>query len=330
MATDASAPVATEVKVRRLAREDLDAVVAVDAALVGRTRRAYFERRLAAALRQPEVHVQFAIEEGSVFRGHVLARVLEGEFGRGSPALRLEVVSVSRDAHSRGLGRALHDAIEGEAKKRGIGELRTASTWRDHAMLRFLGSMGWRLARAMIAEREIHADQGKPPGAPATAKPPAPGGANRPAAPPRDTIDVRLLTLKDRDDVVRIDRNVNGRERAGYMGHALEEALRDSAIRVSLAGRLDGMTTGFIMARADLGDFGRAEPVAIIDTIGVDPGYRGMGIGQALLSQLFANLAALRIERVETVLSHDAPELIAFFRAAGFSQGQRLAFFKTL
>ncbi len=335
MATNPGTPV---VKVRRLAREDLDAVVAIDAALVGRTRRAYFERRLAAALRQPEVHVQFAIEEGGVFRGHVLARVLEGEFGRTSPALRLEVVSVSRDAHSHGLGRALHDAIEAEAKKRGITELRTASTWRDHAMLRFLGAMGWRLAPATVAECEIHADREKWPGARAAAAPPSPGDANDYGAAaandfealPRDTIDVRLLTLKDLDDVVRIDRNATGRERAGYMRHALEEALRDSAIRISLAGRLDGMTAGFIMARADLGDFGRAEPVAIIDTIGVDPGYRGMGIGQALLSQLFVNLAALRIERVETVLSHDAPELIAFFRAAGFSQGQRLAFFKAL
>ena len=84
------------------------------------------------------------------------------------------------------------------------------------------------------------------------------------------------------------------------------------------------------MARADLGDFGRAEPVAIIDTLGVDPGYRGMGVGHALLSQLFVNLSALRIERVETVLSHDSTELIGFFRGAGFAQGQRLGFYKPL
>ena len=326
---------AAGIRVRRLAREDLDAVVSIDAAITGRTRRAYFERRLAAALRQPEVHVQYAIEESGAFRGHVLGRVLEGEFGRSKTALRLEVISVDPKAASHGLGRALHAAIEQEARKRGISELRTASSWRDHAMLRFLSAMGYQLAPAMIAECAVQGGRqfDRPVESPASAGDPNDYGAqasNDFEALPRDKIDVRLLTLKDLDDVSRIDRNVTGRDRHDYMRRALEEALRDSAIRVSLAARVDGILAGFIMARADLGDFGRAEPVAIIDTLGVDPGYRGMGVGHALLSQLFVNLSALRIERVETVLSHDSTELIGFFRGAGFAQGQRLGFHKPL
>jgi predicted N-acetyltransferase YhbS len=335
MTTNATTASRTGIHIRRLAREDLDAVVAVDAAILGRTRRAYFERRLAAALRQPEVHVQFAIEENGVFRGHLLARVLEGEFGRTKPALRLEVVSVSPETHSRGLGRALHAALEKEALKRGINDLRTASTWRDHAMLRFLSAMGYSLAPAMVAECSVQAArhnerpvESRQHGGDPNDYSMAP--ANDYERMPRDTVDVRLLTLKDLDAVVRIDRNYTGRERAEYMRHALEEALRDSAIRISLAARVEGQMAGFIMARADLGDFGRAEPVAIIDTLGVDPGYHHMGVGHALLSQLFVNLGALHIERVETVLAHDHPELIAFFRGAGFAQGQRLAFYKAL
>jgi hypothetical protein len=38
---------------RRLSRDDLDAVVGIDARLEGHTRRTYFERRLAAAVREP-------------------------------------------------------------------------------------------------------------------------------------------------------------------------------------------------------------------------------------------------------------------------------------
>jgi hypothetical protein len=37
--------------------------------------------------------------------------------------------------------------------------------------------------------------------------------------------------------------------------------------RISLAARKDGIVAGFVMARADLGDFGRSEPVAVLDTI---------------------------------------------------------------
>ena len=72
------------------------------------------------------------------------------------------------------------------------------------------------------------------------------------------------------------------------------------------------------MASADYGDFGRAEPVAVIDTIGVDPGFSHAGIGRALLSQLFMNLDALRVERVESVVAKEHFELLGFLYRAGF------------
>jgi predicted N-acetyltransferase YhbS len=114
------------------------------------------------------------------------------------------------------------------------------------------------------------------------------------------------------------------------MQHALDEALRESGVRISLAARIDGSVAGFVMARADLGDFGRTEPVAVIDTLDVAPEYAHLGIGHALLSQLFLNLGALRIERVETVVDRKAFELLGFFYDVGFAPGQRLAFVKAL
>jgi ribosomal protein S18 acetylase RimI-like enzyme len=129
---------------------------------------------------------------------------------------------------------------------------------------------------------------------------------------------------------VRIDRDITGRDRQDYMKHKLNETMVDSAIRVSLAARQDGAIVGFLMARADLGDFGRTEPVAVIDTIGVDPAYAHRGIGHALLSQLFANLGALRIERVETVVAPRDLPLLGFLYDVGFAPSQRLPFVRSL
>lgn len=296
-------------QIRRLAPGDMDAVVALDAPLAGRTRRAYFERRLAVALRQPELHLQFAAVSGKDFLGHALARVLEGEFGHAQPALRLEVISVAPKAQRRGIGRALHAALEEEARKRSIGELRTVAAWRDHDLLRFLGGMGYELAPSQVLECAVH-------GSALAASP----------EPARDTVDVRTLSAKDLEDVVRVDRHVTGRERGEYVRHALDEALRESGVRISLAARLDGVVCGYIMARADLGDFGRTEPVAVLDTIGVSPEYAQRGVGRALLEQLFLNLQGLRIERVETLVEARALELLGFFYGAGFAPAQRLAF----
>jgi len=296
-------------QIRRLAPEDLDAVVALDATLAGRTRRAYFERRLAAALRQPELHLQFAAHSGQDFLGHALARVLEGEFGRAQPALRVEVISVARAAQSRGVGRALHAVLEDAARERGIGELRTVADWRDHGMLRFLDGVGYTLAGGRVLECAVHDN---------------PLRAQGEAA--RDAAEVRTLSANDLEDVVRIDRKVTGRERRAYVQHALDEALRDSGVRISLAARVDGGLAGYLMARADLGDFGRTEPVAVLDTVGVAPDFGHRGVGRALLDQLLLNLEALRIERIETVVEADAPALLGFFQRAGFVPAQRLAF----
>lgn len=323
-----------QLKVRRLTRADLDPVVALDAALSGRTRRAYFERRLAAALRQPELHVQYAVEEEGVLCGYALARVLEGEFGLARPALRLEVIGVRSDAQGRGVGRALHGALEQEAGQRAVGEIRTVAGWRDHAMLGFLGRLGYALAPSLVLEcARLSTLEETPPEPRVRRSPGDPNDFSALAADDfeklaRDAVHVRLLTASDFDELVCIDRRVSGRDRHAYMRHALDEALRESGVRVSLAAIMDGVMAGFIMAHADLGDFGRTEPVAIIDAIGVDPDYQREGAGQALLSQLFLNLAALRVERVETVVAMQNLELLGFFHGAGFAPGQRLAFVK--
>ena len=128
-----------------------------------------------------------------------------------------------------------------------------------------------------------------------------------------------VLRESDIEGVARFDRRHTGRDRRGYLCRTLREALDDSAVRVSLAARIDGAIAGFVMARVDYGDFGRAEPVAVIDTIGVDPLRLHEGIGRALLSQLFMNLAGLGVERVETVVAPGELDLMGFFCSAGFS-----------
>ncbi len=84
--------------IRPLTRNDLAEVVAIDAAIEGRWRRNYVERRLAAAIRQPALHAQFAATDSKGLAGFILARVLEGEFGRSQPGLRLEMIGVRPDA----------------------------------------------------------------------------------------------------------------------------------------------------------------------------------------------------------------------------------------
>ncbi|MCZ7657032.1 MAG: GNAT family N-acetyltransferase [Xanthobacteraceae bacterium] len=142
----------------------------------------------------------------------------------------------------------------------------------------------------------------------------------------RDRIPVRAMTEKDLQALIVIDSRITGRDRSGYFARKLEEALQESDVRVSLVAERDGGPVGFIMARVDLGEFGRIESVAVMDTIGVDPDYRDQGIGRALLSQLLVNLATLRIERIRTEVDWQDRDLAGFLDHCGFRPSQRLCF----
>jgi GNAT superfamily N-acetyltransferase len=325
--------------IRPLARENLDAVVAIDAVVEGRSRRDYFERRLKAALLEPTLHAQFAATDEAGLAGFILARVLEGEFGVTEPGLRLEVLGVRDDARGHGVGRQLFEALAAWARRHGIRDIRTQATWNDHRMLRWLDTMGFALAPNLVIDCPVQGGVYTPErddlverGAAGSAQEIDYGGhaGNDFEHLARDAADVRAMRKEDLAAIVRIDRAITGRDRQDYMAHKLNETMVDSAIRVSLAAWQDDAIVGFLMARADLGDYGRTDPVAVIDTIGVDPGYAHHGVGHALLSQLFVNLGALRIERVETVVAPRDFGLLGFLYDVGFAPSQRLAFVRRL
>lgn len=332
----ASASDAGSVTIRALLPDDLAAVVGIDAAIEGRSRRDYVERRLASALREPALHAQFAAASKQGLVGYILARVLEGEFGRHEAGLRLEMVGVRPEARGRGTGKQLFEALTQWARRHAIRDIRTTADWRDATMLGWLAALGFRLAPSLIidcapgdAPRQNEADasvslpSGQGPAGEIDFGAPEANDFERIA---RDQAEVRAMTPADLGQIVRIDRSITHRDRRGYIARRLDEAMSDSALRVSLVARIDGAIVGYLMAHADLGDFGRTEPVAVIDTLGVDPEYAHRGVGQSLLAQLFANLGALHIERVETLVAWGDQALQGFFYRAGLKPAQRLPF----
>ena len=328
------------ITLRRLTAQDLDSVVSLDAANSGHSRRFYFERRLKAGLVQPQLHVQFAAQQGGRFVGFMMARELLGQFGRAEPSLRLEAMGVAPGEQGHGIGTALLSKFESEAKRMGVPVIRTDASWRNHAVMQFFDHAGFELGKDRVVDcpvrnNRLAAHEGDnflaPPhltGFSTSEVDYSPSAGNDFEALARDKFDVRTLKADDVDDIIRIDQRVTGRRREGYIAQLVQEAMTDSDVRVSLVARVDGIPVGFVMARTDFGDFGRAEPVAVLDTIGVDPDYSHHGVGHGLLSQLFVNLEGLRVERVETIAARENFGLLGFLYDIGFEPSPRLAFVK--
>jgi ribosomal protein S18 acetylase RimI-like enzyme len=147
----------------------------------------------------------------------------------------------------------------------------------------------------------------------------------------RDRVRVRSLGADDLPALLAIDRAITRTDRSEYLTRQFNEAMEQSGIRVSLVAEGEGgQPVGFMMARVDFGEFGRTEPEAVVDTLGVDPLYGHAGIGSALMSQLLVNLRTLRVDTVRTGVRWNDYPLLHFLEACGFRPSQHLALRKRI
>lgn len=141
---------------------------------------------------------------------------------------------------------------------------------------------------------------------------------------PGEDLVVRALRADDCARLVRMDQALSGRNRSSWYEGKLRRALEEADVRISLGAECDGVLVGALMGSVHYGEFGQPEPVAILDTVLVDPGYSRRGIATTMLETLVRNLAALRIERLRTEVAWDELGLLAFFARSGFAPVPRL------
>jgi ribosomal protein S18 acetylase RimI-like enzyme len=88
--------------------------------------------------------------------------------------------------------------------------------------------------------------------------------------------------------------------------------------------------TGFILGRAGELEFGLPGSVAWIEIIGVDPAYRGQGIGRSLIEKFTESAEDHEIRNIFTLVDHSNSEIERFFNKLGFIQGKMLHFQKEI
>ena len=318
--------------IRPLAAGDLDAIVVIDRALSGRNRHGFFARRLDHAARDPAAFVALAAERSGRLAGFVFARIYEGEFGAVAREAVLDAIGVdAATAGQPGVGRLLGDRLVAILHERGIRELVTQVDWTDNGLLGYFARTGFVLAPRIVLARPVgapllaaSAHALRPPRATSETDYSRPDGDDFESL-AHDRLPVRSMTREDLSAIVEIDRRITGRSRPAYYARKLDEAFTESAVQMSLVAEIDRHPVGFVMARVDGGEFGHADPEAVLDTIGVDPQRVHHGVASALLSQLLANLAALRTETLRTEVGWNHFGLLSFLDRMGFGPHRRLA-----
>lgn len=143
------------VLVRSLRPEDQEAVVAIDARILGRRREEFFRLKLRQAFSDTGIAVSLAAELEGRPVGFLLARVYYGEFGITERVAVLDVLGVHPDFRGRRVGAALVDQLRTNLLGLGIRTLQTEVAWDDPSLLAFFQHEGFRPAARLCLDLDL-------------------------------------------------------------------------------------------------------------------------------------------------------------------------------
>ena len=137
----------------------------------------------------------------------------------------------------------------------------------------------------------------------------------------KNAVVVRAVEPSDLDAIMRIDEKLTAQTRKDYWRARLDIAALRPPWMSSVA-EMDGRLVGFLFGWVTESEFGMPGATAWIDMIGVDPAYRGRGVGQALVERFIQGGQELRaIQKVATLIDLGQADVREFFTRLGFAHG---------
>lgn len=144
-----------DILVRRLAQEDLDAVVRIDAASTGRTRRDFYRAKLGRALEDSSVQLSLAAELDGMVVGFLIVTFYYGEFGLPETVAVVEALGVHPEYQGRKVGKALMRQLEMNLRALGVEKVRTEVGWDQLELLQFLARQGFEPAPRFCLQKNV-------------------------------------------------------------------------------------------------------------------------------------------------------------------------------
>jgi len=130
---------------------------------------------------------------------------------------------------------------------------------------------------------------------------------------------IRAMRSEDLEQVIALDAESGGLSRDDFF-HRRWRAMEDNPkAYVGLVAASGETVEGFVLGHILTGEFGEVRPLAIIDSIAVDPWLRGSGVGSRLMEALKAEAGERQCSEIRTVADWARQDLLEFFSGTGFS-----------
>lgn len=137
-------------------------------------------------------------------------------------------------------------------------------------------------------------------------------------------VGVRRLRPDDLERTIAIDQAHTGRVRRRFFEKRLEVARKHPEDFIHVGVTEGDKLMGFAFARLRQGEFGREEPIAALDLMGVEPGAEAHGYGHRLIEALQAAMREKGVRRLHSQADWTEHGLLKFFDSTGFKLAPRL------
>ena len=127
----------------------------------------------------------------------------------------------------------------------------------------------------------------------------------------------------DIEQMIELDRDLGAGKRSDFFHKRLQAMDQTPEAYIGLVAREDSVFCGFLLAHILRGEFGAAQPVAVLDALGVQAEKQGLGIGDQLVQTLKAAARAQGCGELRTQASWAQQDLLTYFASAGFSLAPR-------
>ena len=132
-------------------------------------------------------------------------------------------------------------------------------------------------------------------------------------------VKIRPLDELDIQDVTTIDEKIGGAYRPDVWEARIGYYLRRDP-EGPVAAEADGRVVGFMLGEVRSGEFGLEEPTGWIEVLGVDPDFRGGGVGKKLAEAMLEHFRELGATSVRTFVDEDREDIGKFFESLGFER----------
>ncbi len=143
------------IPVRRLVLEDLDAVVRIDAASTGTTRRDFYRAKLGRALEDSSVQLSLAAELDGMVVGFLVVTFYYGEFGLPETVAVIEALGVHPEYRGRKVSTAVMRQLEMNLQALGVETVRTEVSFEQLDLLQFLAHLGFEPAPRFCLQKKL-------------------------------------------------------------------------------------------------------------------------------------------------------------------------------